>query len=730
MNTKTVQLAGTASLLVLTSFTAHAKLSAKSYISNGLIGHWDGIENVAYGQAHNGDATQWKELTGKISGYFNTGSVTAWSFQNPKGLDTTNDQYCRYNGADVNQFKSAYLPGHYTVEIAYNKDSETKTVKFLGLGYSCYYVGFYSSKGIGFSGNNFMGTRLWPAFAVKPETVAGQHTFSCRQNVSTAKIDFDGTTFGEKSDITPSEGVSVNQTYLLGLGNDHEEKSGANNNIFGLDGTYYSIRFYDRALTDDEVAVNRAVDQVRYFDKDPDEIALPDGWRFAGEGDDLALERRLGGLTVNDSNGGTASVVGSETAEFWVESPNDSMTVTMTATPATGYKFYGWRGIASAEGDPKALTVTAVVTGNVKAVFYKTGPHALSAKSYILDDLIGHWDGIENVAYGQSHSGDATQWKELTGKIGGYFSTGSVTDWSFQNPKGLDTTNDKYCRYSGANVDLYKTAYVPGRYTVEIAYNKVSSDVRVKFLGLGYSCYYVGFDKSKGIGFSGNDFGGTRLWPSFVVSPATVAGQHTFSCRQDVSTATIDFDGTTFGVKDNITPSGEVSVKPSYLFSLGNDYDEKIGANNNIYGLDGTYHSIRFYGRPLTAEEIAVNRAVDQVRFFDQDPATCTLPNGWRFNTAEGIALEQKFAVTSADATMGLVSVGDGEPAASADCWVEKAVPTMVKLTAVPAKDYKFVRWEGAITGDDLKAATGTFAVSGNVTAVFKKVSGLSLIVQ
>ena len=44
---------------------AAGKLSAKSYIQDGLVAMWDGIENAGWG-THDGNATTWKDLVGTI----------------------------------------------------------------------------------------------------------------------------------------------------------------------------------------------------------------------------------------------------------------------------------------------------------------------------------------------------------------------------------------------------------------------------------------------------------------------------------------------------------------------------------------------------------------------------------------------------------------------------------------------------------------------------------------
>ena len=45
--------------------TSKEKISAKSYIQNGLIAHWDGIENAGYG-LHDDNALIWKDLIGQL----------------------------------------------------------------------------------------------------------------------------------------------------------------------------------------------------------------------------------------------------------------------------------------------------------------------------------------------------------------------------------------------------------------------------------------------------------------------------------------------------------------------------------------------------------------------------------------------------------------------------------------------------------------------------------------
>lgn len=43
--------------------SAYAEVSAKNYVQNGLVAHWDAIENAGFGQ-HDNAATAWKDLKG------------------------------------------------------------------------------------------------------------------------------------------------------------------------------------------------------------------------------------------------------------------------------------------------------------------------------------------------------------------------------------------------------------------------------------------------------------------------------------------------------------------------------------------------------------------------------------------------------------------------------------------------------------------------------------------
>ena len=122
-------------------------LTSKSYVQDGLLVHWDGIENVGRGLEHDNGATLWKDLSGN-------------------GLDMTipqgssfGDGYLdviRAHGSDVvngripekdQAIRAAFKAARYTSEIVYDMTNfyPKTTVMMLCLGNTSYFIGSYYS---------------------------------------------------------------------------------------------------------------------------------------------------------------------------------------------------------------------------------------------------------------------------------------------------------------------------------------------------------------------------------------------------------------------------------------------------------------------------------------------------------------------------------------------------------------------------------------------------------
>lgn len=333
-----------ASLVALVSVVvdAQAALTSKSYIQDGLLLHWDGIENVGRGQPHDSSATTWADLSG--SGLNMT--IPVDSAFNANGLVTL-----RAHGSGVvdgripekdQKIRAAQQAAKYTTEITYDMTTDpgdTKSVKMLILGNIDDFIGSYyftSGNDIGF-GANHQNNGTWPQTHVRVATAdrTGLRTFTCRQDLTNAIVRMycvatDKSYSTKRNDV--SYNTSLSTAWKFKFNRAYTEPS-------GMDGIYNSVRIYGRPLSDDEIAVNNAVDRIRYCGATVENFTLPDGWRFVTAGGDTNLEKRLS-VSVKNARGGTVSLNGGEAAtESWI--PCEARTVRRSSGSfATSRKAY------------------------------------------------------------------------------------------------------------------------------------------------------------------------------------------------------------------------------------------------------------------------------------------------------------------------------------------------------------------------------------------------------
>jgi len=676
-------------------------LSASDYVTDGLIAHWDGAENVRYGADLDPEATQWNDLTGQNPPI----PVPANAAFGNKGLRTQ-----RENGSQPAQPATAILDAvqaeKYTVEIAYdmpaNSASTAEYSRMVTLGHDDYWVGA-DGAGLGFSPvHNGWGTGPTRTARVCPDCT-GEHSFSCAQDGVNIWIVVDGTNAystglsGTELQKALNHGFRFNRGYYEDV---------------GLDGRYHSIRIYNRQLSDDERKINLAVDRVRFFGWSAAAAELPEGWRFS-VGENIRLERLC---RIGTVGGGKVSVCGADpvaAVDFWGEKGP----VGLRAVPDIGYEFARWEGVPDevstcAEG-------TFAAEGNVTAVFRKTGLHRLSAKSYVTNGLVALWDGEENVAFG-SHDDASSRWNSLVGTA--YI---DCPDGSSFGANGLAAKRDSGSWVVGEQP--FRDAFTNTHYSVQIAYNKTRQTTQAAtgwantlcaMFVLGWSEYPVGTFADERIGFSpsGSNWHGKGCGHDVLmsVSPATTMGHHTLSCSHDT-------DGVYAVVVDRLLlATGNVPAESPPSQAPGT---HRYWFNRSWYdgfGLDGVYHSVRFYSRALSVDEVTVNQAVDQVRFFGADAADIVLPDGWRFNTADGIRLERRHSVSTADPKHGLVAVDGGGASAEAAIWLDHDAPSRVNVSAVPAKGSRFRRWVGAVAPEDREVQSGSILAYGDIRAEFE----------
>lgn len=236
-----------------TTFTVIVS-GAPSYVTNGLIHMWDGVNNTGNGDdSHSSITTTWKDLVGNIdlSGPFDN---AAWA---ENGL-TFNTPTVRTKKWYSDNLPS--LDGACTIEMVVTINSAvTAGIASFGPSRSsapnssnpvrkiCIYADG-TLTGNGQSGLTYL----------NPETeLTDVHYISCIYDATLAVTSIRvNEQEASVSDKTHSLAYGYNQTFI-GLGD-------GSSNVYGFNGTIHAIRIYNRALTDAERTQNYNMDVSRF----------------------------------------------------------------------------------------------------------------------------------------------------------------------------------------------------------------------------------------------------------------------------------------------------------------------------------------------------------------------------------------------------------------------------------------------------------------------------------
>jgi hypothetical protein len=241
-----------------------AKVSSKSYVKHGLIGMWDGIENVGFGK-HSGNTLVWNNLGSLGSAYDATrvAQPTWW-------VD---------NGAVFHHKSSGLLfniPGYFMRDIMGSEWSYelvfTPGEKWMqNVAWSGIFGNHGSGKGIcggqvGANGPDKVaftlydpGVPLWVAsisenFALGQIASVSQSASNSRHSAMTYK---DGVSVAVANDVDVELTYHNEGTYIGGA---YFAEDGGRT----FDGVIHCVRVYNRPITTSEVAKNHAVDVKRF----------------------------------------------------------------------------------------------------------------------------------------------------------------------------------------------------------------------------------------------------------------------------------------------------------------------------------------------------------------------------------------------------------------------------------------------------------------------------------
>ena len=221
---------------------AGGKLSARSYVQDGLVAMWDGIENAGWG-VHDQNATMWKDLVGNVDILLYHTSVLDDGFA------------FRLDGANTG-YGSASFPTNYgCIEVVLNKASIPAPARYAG----CCIITIgsaYSGWGICDSFGRVSDTNdnASAPYVVIPYD---QRCYIALNKAANSVL----TEAIAKNGILSSDGtLAAGARYNNGQQSINTPNSETRSSNLDL----CAIRLYSRALTAAEIAANYAVDKARF----------------------------------------------------------------------------------------------------------------------------------------------------------------------------------------------------------------------------------------------------------------------------------------------------------------------------------------------------------------------------------------------------------------------------------------------------------------------------------
>ena len=253
----------------------------------------------------------------------------------------------------------------------------------------------------------------------------------------------------------------------------------------------------------------------------------------------------------------------------------------------------------------------------------------LTTTSYVQDGLLAHWDGIDNAGIGV-HDSSSTTWKNLApnrltlaedgldltlGSTGSWGDTYLYCDGMSNNsrPAASGTTNFTFNAFE----TVYENKSTSGGSAILFSAGKLgssSSDMRYCCIGNGYVAWTD----------SNND------------ASKAFDGQHVTG----MNSLSWSYSGYAYANGASIAIESGWSAG----WGLGNETKVLVGCRNedNAYPFKGNVYAIRAYSGKLSAQQVAFNYKVDEVRFFDRfvwngTSGDFVTPGDWRIPANERI---------------------------------------------------------------------------------------------
>lgn len=564
-----------------------------AYVTDGLLAFYDGIQNAGDGQPHAAAPAKWTDrVAGATASFPRTGSLSGvWH-------DT-----CYTFNTDYAQLDVALpeLGTNFTVQLVTDINCSAQPTNhypniFAAPNDFCAFL------------NNKDKTTTTSDVVFKTEPYSGTDWQSGRPSLSKWGGQYLTLMF------TPDYWRCVFQSVSRSGGLVRAEpKSGSSDSVasqrwtwggsaFGaadryLLGSYYGVRIYNRALTDEELAINREVDEARYRGtpvvtnvlvgvsmEGPSGVEPPQAYTVRGSHTFTATNVVVDGCTWAPD--GYALERWNAQSKSWTDRTTHagaSYTHTVGDTQPAVRLVWKWRLVS--------------------------GLRRLDTRAYVQDGLLLHFDGADNAGFGV-HDAQATTWKNL-GR--------APTDAVF-HPGSADESHwlSNGYWFNGSYADVV-TAVDPGlRFTIQVVCNVLTAE-NPNPDGANWPTYFGSPNDQCNL-YTG-DAGSTLNFKTDAITGAsnengTRANLGGWSGR--FITACIDYNGAM--TTQTATPG--TWKRATFKSAIGARkwcWGSSSGGADVRY-IRGAIHSVRLYDHVLNADELALNRRIDEARFFPAAP--------------------------------------------------------------------------------------------------------------
>ena len=659
------------------------------YVTDGLVLHLDGIRNVGADKPHSWSSPQWIDLV--------KGNIASFQHDYADTSTWTDDGYY-FGGRSFAQFVNALsgLTNMVTVQVVCDtttnalhalKTSSNPNIlwpNLVGVGDNDQLNIYYDMNGATrgrLTFKNANGGNVNLANGADKDAWEGRYVTAIRDNGTKKNYILQTTAIADAVSVNAASGnISAN---TLRVGGVNISLSTRNQRWFL--GAIKAVRIYDRVLTDEELEQNRAIDEARFFGG-----PLPT--------ENVVVASSIRGVDGNEPEGSYALP-----AAGYTFSAPASVTVGEDTYLCTGYTLETWDG--SAWGTPAssaslscALTDTTAKHRLTWQWTHTAGPgYDAAFNDYVTDGLVLHLDGIRNAGAQAAHDSGALQWADLA-------NPGDNARLVISSA-GCGWTSDGY-RFDGKSVASYAvmntTRALGNTFTAQAVVDfDCNASPRINTAWPAILGATAPAGDPFAMYFNQNNVGDTRV--CFKVANTHFIADGVKPWGGEYMTGMSD--GTTGALFQTATPASTVAFDKSvgtqtFTFCGGNGSDS--GYNSRRF--NGIGKAARIYNRALTNDELARNRAADEVRFFGRAPA----------------ATGELIVRSDIEGLSGNQPNGAYRPTAG----YQFTAQTEAVLDGVPyeLKGYTLETWDGsAWSAADVH--DGVFAVAPDVTTASKRLT-------